>query len=133
MKTIGILLLGTALAHAQLSVTVSPVNVAGQKGVVALALKNNFREKIDSARAVCFLLDEQGTMVGQATRWVIGGTGRHGLAPGSTNAFYFVITGRKPFTTTNLTASVSFSRLVLEGGKVADPRRNVIVTSAGQR
>jgi hypothetical protein len=37
-----------------------------------------------------------------------------------TNAFHFVVTADKPFTTTNLTAKVSFSRVVLEGGKLAD-------------
>src|SRR6266446_10984879 len=62
------------LASAQLAVTVSPVKVSGQKAVVPLAMKNNFAEKVESARAVVFLLDEQGKMVGQMTRWVIGGT-----------------------------------------------------------
>ncbi len=117
------------IAQAQLAVTVSPPKVVGQKAVVPLAMKNNFGEKIESARAVVFLLDEQGKMVGQATRWVLGGSqAKPGLAAGATNAFHFVITSDKPFPTTNLTAKVSFSRVVLEGGKLADITKEVIVT-----
>jgi hypothetical protein len=40
----------------------------------------------------------------------------------------FVITADKPFTTTNLTAKVSFTRVVLEGGKLADVGKDVSVT-----
>jgi hypothetical protein len=60
--------------QAQLAVTVSPPKIVGQKTVVKLAMKNNLADKVESARAVCFLLDDQGTMVGQSTQWVIGGT-----------------------------------------------------------
>jgi hypothetical protein len=89
MKTIGMLFLGATLAQAQLAVTVSPVKVAGQKAVVPLAMKNNLAEKIESARAVCFLTDEEGKMVGQGTRWVIGGSqDKPGLAAGATNGFH---------------------------------------------
>jgi hypothetical protein len=108
---------------------------------VPLALKNNFAEKIESARAAVFLLDPQGKMVGRSTKWVIGGSeDRPGLAAGATNAFHFVITSNKPFTTTNLTAKVSFNRVVLEGGKLggclegcADPagRRLIFRLAAG--
>src|SRR6266498_1992892 len=91
------------LASAELAVTQSPVKVAGQKAIEPLALKNNFGEKIESARAAVFLLDEQGKMIGQATRWVIGGSqDKPGLATGATNAFHFVITSDRPFATTNL-------------------------------
>ena len=48
-----------------------------------------------------------------------------GFAAGATNAFHFVIASDKPFPTTNLTAKVSFSRVVLEGGKVADVSKSV--------
>ena len=115
--------------RAQLVVTVSPVKVAGQKAIVPLTMKNDFAEKIESARAVVFLLDEQGKMVAQSTRWVIGGSeSKPGLASGATNAFHFVVASDKPFTTTNLTAKVSFSRVVLEGGKLADVTKDVNVT-----
>jgi hypothetical protein len=122
------LMLAAVASQAQLSVAVSPVKIAGQKAVVPLALKNNLSEKIESARAAVFLLDEQGKMVGQSTKWVIGGSvDKPGLAAGATNSFLFVVTADKPFTTTNLTAKVTFSRIVLEGGKVGDVTRDVMV------
>ena len=97
-----------------------------------LALKNNFAEKIESARAAVFLLDPQGKMIVNATKWVIGGgEGKPGLAAGATNVFHFVITSHKPFTTTNLTAKVNFNRVVLEGGKLADVSKNVQIQQAG--
>lgn len=119
-------------AHAQLAVTVSPPKITAQKAVVPLAMRNGLAEKIESARAVAFLLDEQGKAVGQpTTRWVIGGAqDKAGLAAGATNAFHFVIASDKPFTTTNLTAKVRFSRVVLEGGKLADVAKDVSVTEA---
>lgn len=121
----------TITAHAQLAVTVSPPKLAGQKAVVLLAMKNNLVEQIESARAMMFLLDEQGKMVGQSTQWVIGGShDKPGLAAGATNAFHFVITSEKPITTTNLTAKVNFTRVVLEGGKPADVAKDVIITPA---
>jgi hypothetical protein len=125
------LLLWPLMASAQLAVTVSPVKATGQKAIVPLAIKNNFTSQIESARAVCFILDDQGKMVGQATQWVIGGTDQKaGLAPGATNVFNFVVTATKPFITTNLTAKVTFSRVVLEGGKLVDPAKQVTFNSA---
>jgi hypothetical protein len=132
MKTIGMLLLGTMLAHGQLAVTVFPLRVVGQKAVVPLAMRNGFSERIDSARAVVFLIDEQGRSVGPpTTRWVIGGgADKPGLAAGATNAFYFAIANEKPFATTNLTARVRFSRVVLQGGKLANIAKDVNVMTA---
>lgn len=120
------LLMGMMAVQAQLIVTLSPVKISGQKAVVPLAMKNNFSEKIESARAAVFLLDDSGKMMGQGTRWVIGGSENSpGLASGTTNTFYFVIPSSQPFTTTNLAAKVTFSRVVLEGGKLADIRKDV--------
>jgi hypothetical protein len=131
MKPLLFLLLATTLAQAQLVVTVSPPKVVGQKAVVPLAMKNNLAEKIASARAVVFLLDEQGkTVCPPTTRWVIGGSNTNGLAAGATNAFHFVITSDKPLATTNLTARVSFSRIVLESGKLADAVKAVQIHSS---
>ena len=114
------------LAGAQLAVTVLPVKVTGQKAVVPLVMQNHFNQKIESARASVFLLDEKGKMLGQSTKWVIGGIPhRTGLAPGATNSFFFVITSDKPFATTNLTTKVNFNRVVLEGGKLADVAKDV--------
>jgi hypothetical protein len=56
------------IAQAQLAVTVSPPKVTGSKAIVPLAMKNGLGERVESARAVVFLLDEQGKMVGQGTR-----------------------------------------------------------------
>lgn len=118
--------LSAASLQAQLAVTVSPPKIVAQKAVVPLGLKNNFPETIESARAVVFLLDEHGKMVNQTTRWVIGGTpDKAGLAAGATNAFHFVITAENSFPSTNLTAKVTFTRVVLAGGKVADPEKDV--------
>jgi hypothetical protein len=67
---ISIAFIWQATAQAQLVVTVSPPNIAGQKAIVKLTIKNNLTNKVESARAVCFLLDKQGEMVGQITKWV---------------------------------------------------------------
>ena len=84
---LGVLLYPLSLS-AELAVTVSLVKVAGQKAVVPLAMKNGFSEGIESARAAVFLLDDHGKMIGQASRWVIGGSqDKPGLAAGATNVF----------------------------------------------
>lgn len=116
------LLLGLVqTSRAELVTTVDKMDQVGGKAVLKLTLKNTFTEKVDSARAQVFLLDESGKMVGQATRWVIGGQTKPaedkkktGLAPGASTVFNFVIAADKPFTK----ARVGFSRIVLEGGKV---------------
>ena len=118
------------VASAQLVVTVSPPKVVGQKAIVTLEMKNDFSENIKSARASCFLLDAHGAMVGQSAKWVINANlNKTGLAAGATNEFNFVITSSQPFTTTNLTAKINFSRVVLESGKVADVNKSVTVTT----
>jgi hypothetical protein len=114
-------------ASAQLAVTVAPPKITGSKAIVTLTLKNNFTNQVESARAICFLSDDQGKMVGQSAKWVIG-QNKTGLESGATNTFNFVITSPQPFTTTNLTAKISFSRIVLHGGKLADVRQTVTVT-----
>jgi hypothetical protein len=116
---------------AQLAVTVSPPKIATQKAIVELTMTNNLTSKVESARAICFLLDEQGKMVGESARWVIGGRkSRPALEPKKEASFNFVITSTQPFTNTNLTAKVSFSRVVLEGEKLADPKTDVQVQNA---
>jgi hypothetical protein len=125
--SLAILLLCPMLATAQLAVTVTPPKVVGQKAVVQLKMKNDLGDAVKSARAVCFLLDGQGKMVGQSTKWVVG-QNHTSLEPKAETTFNFVVTSPQPFTTTNLTAKVSFSRVVLEGGKLADVRQDVSVT-----
>src|SRR4051812_3194476 len=105
------------LAEAKLSVKIEQPRTVGDKSLIKLTLKNNFAEKIESARAVIFLITDEGKMVGQVTRWVIGGTkDKPALAPGKETTFNFVVPVDKPFTKTKL----SFSRIILEGGKIAD-------------
>ncbi|MBI1178450.1 hypothetical protein GC207_13530 [bacterium] len=124
-------LLTTATVNAQLAATLSPIKSAGQKAVVPLALKNEFKEKIETARAVCFLLDDQGKVVGQSTRWIIGGKkSRPPMKPNSTNTFNFVVSLATPHPSTNLTATVKVTRLVLEHGRTVDPNREVIIKPA---
>lgn len=116
--------------HASLSVKVSEPQLTGSKAVIKLELKNTFTEKIESARAACFLLDDKGEMVGQSTQWVIGGSKEQpALTAGATNTFHFVITADKLLTSTNVTAKVMVHRLILEGGKQADVTKEVIVES----
>jgi hypothetical protein len=123
------LLVFIGVAQAQLTVTISPPKTVGQKATIKMTMKNGLSQKVESARAVCFLLDDQGRMVGQTTKWVIG-QNKTGLAPGATNTFNFVIASPQPFTTTNLTAKVSFSRVLLDGGKPVDVRQSVSFTEA---
>ncbi|HEY1790469.1 MAG TPA: hypothetical protein VGJ73_20145 [Verrucomicrobiae bacterium] len=77
-------------------------------------------------------MDEQGKMIGQSTKWVIG-QNKTALAPKAEAEFNFVITNPNPLiplVTSNLTAKVIFSRVILAGGKPADVRRTVEVRPA---
>jgi hypothetical protein len=131
IKLSSLFLFFSLAVQAQLTTSVSPVKTTGQKAVVFLAMTNNLAESVESARAICFLLDAQGKMVGQSTKWVIGGTkDRPALQPKSGTTFNFVVTSQRQFTTTNLTAKVSFSRVLLAGGRQADLRQEVVVTPA---
>ena len=128
LRSFGIVVLSfcPVLVPAQLVVTASSPKLSANKAVVSLVMKNNLPEKIESARATVFLLDHQGIMIDQATKWVIGGgANRPGLAAGATNPYYFVIQSAKPIVTSNLTAKVTFDRLVLDGGKVINVNQNV--------
>lgn len=130
MKLIGlsILFMTCVTARAQLAVTVSPPKLASQKAVILLAMTNNLTAPVESARAVCFLLDEQGKMVGQSTKWVIGNTkSRVALEPNQGTDFNFVITSAQPFTTTNLATQVSFNKIVLAGGRPANLQHDVTI------
>ena len=100
------------ITTAQLEVTVIPPKIIGQKATVLLKMRNNLSEAVESARAVCFLMDDQGKMVGHGTKWVVG-QNKQELEPKSETTFDFVITGTQPFTTTNLTAKVSAASCLL--------------------
>jgi hypothetical protein len=119
---------------AALEVTVSPPQVVNKRALIRLGLKNTFPTRIETALAGAVLMDEQGKIAGQSSRLVIGGSRRSvpgqkpGLPAGATNVFYWVIPADKS-TSTNLTAKVSFTRLVLEGGRVAEPRTDVRIVT----
>ena len=119
--------------RAQLSVTMSPIKVTGQKAIVQLKMKNNFNQNIESARAACFLFDDQGKMVGQSAKWVIGGTkDKVPLPPAKETTFNFVITANHPFTTTNLTTKVQFNQVLLKDGKLADITKDVQIQTVSK-
>jgi len=132
MKILSILILSNLLlmsltADAQnLEVKILPPKIGGQKAIVQLKMKNNLSDAVESARAVCFLLDKQGKMIGHATKWVIG-QNKHALEPNGETTFNFVVMSPQPFTTTNLTARVSFSRVVLSGDKLINPNKDVTI------
>jgi methionine-rich copper-binding protein CopC len=122
--TLSVFFFRPLLAHATLIVTLNEPKATGGKAVIKLTMTNTFTESIESARAVVFLFDDQGKMVGQGTRWVIGGAkNRPALEPEKETVFNFVVDTDKPFTKTK----VSFNRLVLQGGKLADVTKDVQV------
>jgi hypothetical protein len=116
-----------------LAVNVAAPKLLKDKAVVEITMKNNLTETIKSARAIAFLLDEQGQVIGQSSKWVIGGT--KDLLPLQSNSettFNFIISSSQPFSSTNVTAKVSFSRVVLDNGKSANLANQVIVTQAAR-
>ena len=87
----------------------------GKKAVVTLGLTNAYPERIESARATVFLVDDAGKVVGQGTRWVIGGTPeKPGLESKMGTVFHFVIETDKAYVTNR----VFMNRIVLAGGRV---------------
>jgi len=116
-----------------LAVNVAATKLLKDKAVVEITMKNNLTETIKSARAACFLLDGQGQLIGQSSKWVIGGTkDLLPLQPNSETTFNFIISSPQPFSSTNVTAKVSFSRVILEDGKPVDVTKEVSVQSANQ-
>jgi len=77
------------------------------------------------------LFDDHGKMVGQSTRWVIGGTKeRPLLSPSKETTFNYVITATQPFATNKLTTKLQFNRVLLEGGRLADITKDVQIQPA---
>src|SRR5712691_3675206 len=117
-----IMLFGVATTHAALALKVAEPKTYGRKAVLKMELRNTFTNTIESARAVMFLLDDNGKVVGQETRWIVDGTkDRPPLKPDGRTTFSFVLQSQKPFTKTKLTVT----RIVLEGGKLADVNKDV--------
>jgi hypothetical protein len=118
----------TVLAQ-PIAVKLSPLKVVGQKALVELTITNSGTNRIEAARAICFVLDQNGQMVGQSAKWVIG-QNKTSLEPNGQAKFNFVITAPHPLMATNLTAKVNFSRLILQGGKQVNPQNNVTIIPA---
>lgn len=127
-------LLNSAIhSWAQLVVTVSPPKVTDQKAIVELKMKNGLAEPIESARAICFLLDEQGKLVGESSKWVIGGMkNRPSLRPKAQTTFNFVVNSPQPFVSTNITATITFDQISLAGGQMADIKKDIQIQNANQ-
>jgi hypothetical protein len=131
------ILLAAAVAQAELNVTITSPRITGSKTLVKVETVNGFAEQVESARAVCFLLDEHGKMVGQSTQWVIGSLQtannreRAPLEPGKTNVFHFVIPIEN-LASTNLSARLHFNRVLLQGGKSVDVRNEVKIIEAAK-
>jgi len=129
ISTLIALLLSKGMLPAALTLKVSEPKTYGQKTIVKINLRNTFTNAIESARAVVFLLDANGKVVGQETRWIVGGTkDRPPLVPDAKTTFNFVVQSDKRFTKTKVTVT----RIVLEGGKLADLRKDVQVESAAK-
>lgn len=113
----GVLWLAVSIAApAALVVQVAPPKTTGSKVIVKLDLQNTYSENIESVRAVIFLIDDQGKVVGQSTSWIIGGSkDKPVLAPAAKTIYNFVVPTDKPFTKTKLIVT----RIVLDGGKMA--------------
>jgi hypothetical protein len=120
MKRIWLMMLlfaGITMARGELSDKVAEPQSTGSKALVKLTMKNTYTNAVESARAVVFLLDAKGKVVGQRAEWVIGGTReKPGLAAGGTAVFNLLITADKPVER----ASVKFTRIILEGGRLVE-------------
>ena len=126
LASLGLLLIA-GIAQGALVLGAARPAIYGQKTIVKTELHNTFTNAIESARAVMFLLDDNGKVVGQETRWIVGGTkDRPALRPDEKTTFSFVLQSQKPFTKTKLTVT----RIILEGGKLADVNKDVQMESA---
>jgi hypothetical protein len=122
--TIALAALTLDTTHATLSVQLDKPKTTGNKTVVKLTLKNTFAEKVEGARATMFLIGDQDKVVGQRTAWVIGGEAdKPPLKADGSTTYNFVIDTDKPVTS----ARVVFTRVILEGGKLADAAKDVKV------
>ncbi|HVU09422.1 MAG TPA: hypothetical protein VHG89_12845 [Verrucomicrobiae bacterium] len=126
---VGMLWLLSAIAvSAALVVQVAPPKNTGSKIIVKLNLQNTYSEKIQSVRAVIFLLNDQGKVVGQSTSWIIGGgKNKPSLDSNAKTTYNFVVTTDKPFTKTKLI----ITRMILDGGKLAS-LKDVQITDASK-
>jgi hypothetical protein len=113
-----VLLLMADACEAKLIVKVETPKEVGKRAHVRLTVKNTFTNKLESARATIFLLNDEEKVVGQKSEWIIGGAKeKPGLAPDASTTYNFVLPADKPFTKTKLIVN----RIVLDGSKQVDP------------
>jgi hypothetical protein len=116
-------------AGAALVIHVHKAQAYSRTTLIKMDLQNTFTNTIESARAVVFLLDDKGKVVGQQARWILGGTKQQpGLAPDANTKFFFTVPTRKSFTDTR----VIVSRVILEGGKLANPLKDVKIEKVNE-
>jgi hypothetical protein len=104
-------------ARATLAVQIDEPQWTGSKAFVKISMRNTGTNAVQSARAVLFLFDEKGKVVGHRAEWVIGGTrDKPGLAPEGTAKFHFAILTKEPVKKTKLT----FTRIILDDGRIIE-------------
>ncbi len=103
-------------APAALVVQVAPPKSTGSMAIVKMDLQNTYSEKIQGARAAMFLINDQGKVVGQLAKWIIGG-GKDTKALDATakTSYNFVVATDKPF----VKAKLIVTQILLDGGKPA--------------
>ena len=122
----------TLQLEAQLLVRYELPQITGDLAVVRISLQNKSKEDVEAARAVAFLINSEGKIIGQSTRWVIGGDVTTILHADTTNFFSFVIPVEEK-AGTNFSTRITFTRLVFAGGRVANPGKETIVFRAQDR
>ncbi len=114
-------------APAALMVQVAPPKSTGTKAIVKLDLQNTYSGKIKSVRAVMFLVNDQGKVVGQTASWIIGGgKDKPALAPSAKTTYNFLVPADKPFTKSKLI----ISRIIMEDGKLGNVQKDVQIQAA---
>jgi hypothetical protein len=117
-------LFATHSGVAELIISVEPTKTVGNKLIFPLKLENSLDQPVESAKAQLFLLDKDGKIIADQSRWIIGGTDkRKPLAAGAEDKFHFVITTDREHVDYRLIVS----RLVLAEGKLGNPLKQVKV------
>lgn len=117
------------IAVAAFLVSVSAPKTYGEKSVISIRMENKFGKAIESARAVAFLMDDQGKVVGQQTRWILTASkDKPALAAGAKSSFNFVVQSEKPFTRIKMIVT----RVVLADGTLGDLNKDVTIKMEGK-
>lgn len=113
--------------RATLELTVGEPKTYTKLTVIKMDLHNSFADQIKAVEAVVFLMNDKGKVVGQKSRWILGGPDRRPpLDAGSSASFFFVVSNAQSFATTK----VLVTRIVFENGKLGNILRDVKIQSA---